>query len=247
MIQGRRLGPGGAGPPVAAAGEARGNTPSGGGFLRLAPRRSRRFVERSPVDSPRSAALAGAAVGGVYHAPVPGVSGTARGQRGGRPLRPRDPGPRSLPATRPPRTWFARLAEAHARAAQPDRHARSALLVVLAISMFFTFVSAGRVLRPHGLPRKGSASPLWRGAGLGGAAHGDRRRGRGIRPPLRRVATQLLPAGERFPAASGVTRCRPWDLHRPDRARRGSLAIVAQYFRSARVKAWAALQDEAPP
>jgi hypothetical protein len=26
----------------------------------------------------------------------------------------------------------------------------------------------------------------------------------------------------------------------------GALAIVAQYFRSARVKAWAALQDEAP-
>src|SRR4030095_1534233 len=60
-----------------------------------------------------------------------------------------------LPRGTPTADLFAKLAEAHARASQPDRHARAALLVVLAISMFFTFVSAGRVLRPAGLPREG--------------------------------------------------------------------------------------------
>ncbi|HEY1906599.1 MAG TPA: hypothetical protein VGG91_11195, partial [Myxococcaceae bacterium] len=56
----------------------------------------------------------------------------------------------ALPRNTPTEKLIARLAEANNRAMQPDRQARSALLIVLAVSLFFTFVSAGRVLRPAG-------------------------------------------------------------------------------------------------
>jgi hypothetical protein len=155
----------------------------------------------------------------------------------------------SLPRDTPTTDLVARLAEAHARAAQPDRHARAALLVVLAISMFFTFVSGGRVLRPAGLPREGIRRLLC-GAALASAVVRTVTGGADAAFALRfaRLATQLLPAGERFPAASGVTPMLTVGISIAQTVLvAGSLAIIAQYFRSARVKAWAALQDEAPP
>ncbi len=154
----------------------------------------------------------------------------------------------SLPRGTPTEDLFARLAEAHDRAAQPDRHARAALLIVLAISMFFTFVSAGRVLRPAGLSREGIRRLLC-GSALVSAVLRTVTGGADAAFALRfaRVATQLLPPGEQFPAASGVTPMLAMGISVAQTVLvAGSLAIIAQYFRSARVKAWAALHDEAP-
>lgn len=154
----------------------------------------------------------------------------------------------SLPRDTPTADLLARLAEAHDKAAQPDRHARAALLVVLAISMFFTFVSAGRVLRPAGLPREGIRRLLC-GAALASAVLRTVTGGADAAFALRfaRLAAQILPAGERFPAASGVTPMLTVGISVAQTVLvAGSLAIIAQYFRSARVKAWAAVKDEAP-
>ena len=154
----------------------------------------------------------------------------------------------SLPRDTPTADLVARLAEAHARAAQRDRHARAALLVVLAVSMFFTFVSAGRVLRPAGLPREGIRRLLC-GAALASAVLRTVTGGADAAFALRfaRLATQVLPAGERFPAPSGVTPMLTVGISIAQTVLvAGSLAIIAQYFRSARVKAWAALQDGSP-
>ena len=114
--------------------------------------------------------------------------------------------------------------------------------------MFFTFVSAGRVLRPAGLPREGIRRLLC-GAALASAVLRTVTGGADAAFALRfaRVATQLLPAGERFPAPSGVTPMLTVGISIAQTVLvAGALAIIAQYFRSARVKAWAALQDGAP-
>jgi hypothetical protein len=142
---------------------------------------------------------------------------------------------------------LARLSEAQARAMKPDRQARAALLLLLAVSMFFTFVCAGRVLRPAGLPREGIrrllsgatvVSALLRTVdGAADAAFALR---------FARLATRLLPPGERLPPewlaptlGLGISVGQTVLVA-------GTLAIIAQYFRSATMKAWAALQDEPP-
>ncbi|HZJ54575.1 MAG TPA: hypothetical protein VFD38_10595 [Myxococcaceae bacterium] len=154
----------------------------------------------------------------------------------------------SLPRGTPTADMFARLAEAHARASRPDRQARAALLVVLAVSMFFTFVSAGRVLRPAGLPREGIRRLLC-GAALVSAVLRTVEGAADAAFALRfaRLATQVLPPGEPVPADSGLAPTLTVGTSIVQTLLvAGTLAIIAQYFRSARVKAWAALQDEAP-
>ncbi|HSP18337.1 MAG TPA: hypothetical protein VLQ79_02410, partial [Myxococcaceae bacterium] len=62
-----------------------------------------------------------------------------------------------------------------------------------------------------------------------------------------RIASQLVPPGPELPTQwmlapqfiVGLSVLRTLLVA-------GTLAIIAQYFRSARVKAWAAVQDEAP-
>ena len=153
----------------------------------------------------------------------------------------------TLPRGSPAGDLVARLSEANARAMQPDRHARAALLIVLAISLFFTFVSAGRVLRPAGLPREGIRRLLCGAAvvsavlrtvdGAADAAFALRfgRFAAQLVPPKEGPANWLL--GPTFTVGASVVRTL---------LVAGLLAIIAQYFRSARVKAWAALQDDAP-
>jgi hypothetical protein len=155
----------------------------------------------------------------------------------------------SLPRDTPTADLIARLAEANARAMQPDRQARAALLLVLAVSLFFTFVSAGRVLRPAGLPREGIRRLLCGSAVVSAVLRTvDGAADAAFALRLARIATQLLPSGER-PAADWVlapTFTVGISVFRTVLVA-GTLAIIAQYFRSARVKAWVALQDEAPP
>ena len=155
----------------------------------------------------------------------------------------------SLPRGTPTADLFARMAEAHARASKPDRHARAALLVVLAISMFFTFVCAGRVLRPAGLPREGIRRLLC-GAALASAILRtvDGAADAAVALRFARFAAQLIPPGSgQSPPDSVLTPTLTVGTSIVQTVLvAGTLAIVAQYFRSARVKAWAALQDEAP-
>ena len=200
------------------------------------------------MTAPRSAVGSQARAVAIVCMLVSGISGAASvsGALGLSDLATRSS--ESLPRDTPTADLVARLVEAHARAAQPDRHARAALLVVLAISMFFTFVSAGRVLRPAGLPREGIRRLLC-GAALASAVLRTVTGGADAAFALRfaRLATQLLPAGERFPASSGVTPMLTVGISITQTVLvAGTLAIIAQYFRSARVKAWAALQDDAP-
>ncbi len=141
---------------------------------------------------------------------------------------------------------LARVFEAQARAMQPDRQARAALLVLLAVSMFFTFVCAGRVLRPAGLPREGIRRLLCGAAvvsavlrtvdGAADAAYALR---------LAHLVAGLLPADRQLPPGWLAPTSLGLSVARTVLVA-GMLAIIAQYFRSARVKAWAALQDEAP-
>ena len=146
-----------------------------------------------------------------------------------------------------PRAEFlAKIFEAQARAMQPDRQARAALLVLLAVSMFFTFVCAGRVLRPAGLPREGIRRLLCGAAvvsavlrtvdGAADAAYALR---------LAHLVAGLLPADRQLPPGWLAPTSLGFSVARTVLVA-GMLAIIAQYFRSARVKAWAALQDEAP-
>jgi hypothetical protein len=142
---------------------------------------------------------------------------------------------------------LARLSEAKIRSLQPDRQARAALLIVLAISLFFTFVSAGRVLRPAGLPREGIRRLLCGAAVVSAVLRtvdGAADAASAIR--FGRLAAQVVGPGERPPPdwvlgpfTVGVSVGQTVLVA-------GTLAIIAQYFRSARVKAWAALQDETP-
>ena len=200
------------------------------------------------MTAPRSAVASQARAVAIICMLVSGVSGAASvsaavglSDRGIRSAE-------SLPRGTPTADMFARLAEAHARASQPDRHARAALLVLLAISMFFTFVSAGRVLRPAGLPREGIRRLLC-GAALVSAilrtVDGAADAAFALR--FARLASQVLPSGQRIPTDPGLAPTLTLGTSIIQTVLvAGTLAIVAQYFRSARVKAWAALQDEAP-
>jgi hypothetical protein len=154
----------------------------------------------------------------------------------------------SLPRGTPTADLVARLAEANSRAMQPDREARAALLLVLAVSLFFTFVSAGRVLRPAGLPREGIRRLLCGAAVVSAVLRTvDGAADAAFALRFARIASELLPAGQRPPAewvlapafTVGMSVVRTVLVA-------GTLAIIAQYFRSARVKAWAALGDETP-
>lgn len=154
----------------------------------------------------------------------------------------------ALPRGTPAADLLARLSEATVRAMKPDRQARAALLVVLAISLWFTFVCAGRVLRPAGLPREGIRRILcWAATISAGLRTVDGAADAAFALRFARIAGQMVPAGQQLPAE--------WLLQPPFTVGSsvlrtvlvaGALAIIAQYFRSARVKAWAALQDEAP-
>jgi hypothetical protein len=142
--------------------------------------------------------------------------------------------------------FLAKVFEAQSRAMQPDRQARAALLVLLAVSMFFTFVCAGRVLRPAGLPREGIRRLLCGAAvvsavlrtvdGAADAAYALR---------LAHLVVGLLPADRQLPPGWLAPTSLGFSVARTVLVA-GTLAIIAQYFRSARVKAWAAFQDEAP-
>jgi hypothetical protein len=142
--------------------------------------------------------------------------------------------------------FLSKVFEAQARAMQPDRQARGALLLLLAVSMFFTFVCAGRVLRPAGLPREGIRRLLCGAAvvsavlrtvdGAADAAYALR---------LAHLVAGILPADRQLPPGWLAPTSLGFSVARTVLVA-GMLAIIAQYFRSARVKAWAALQDEAP-
>jgi hypothetical protein len=147
---------------------------------------------------------------------------------------------------------FAQLNELLTRAAEPDKQPLRAVLLILAVSLSFTFVCALRVVRPGGLPREGvrkllSASAL-------------------ISAVLRTVegAAQASLSLRMARSLSALIGQPSWD----DRASlvakpyltqavvglsvfqtvvvAGSLLLVAQYFRSARVREWAAVKDRAP-
>jgi hypothetical protein len=154
----------------------------------------------------------------------------------------------ALPVGTPAADLFARLSEANVRAMRPDRQARSALLIILAISLWFTFVSAGRVLRPAGLPREGIRRLLCGAAVVSAVLRTvDGAADAAFALRFGRIATELMPGGPELPTQ--------WMLAPPfivglsvvrTLLVAGTLAIIAQYFRSARVKAWAALKDETP-
>jgi hypothetical protein len=198
------------------------------------------------LTAPRSAVGSQARAVAIVCMLVTGIAGAASvsetfalSDRGGRSVE-------SLPRNTPNEKLFARLAEANTRAQQPDRQARSALLIVLAVSLFFTFVSAGRVLRPAGLPREGIRRLLCVSAVVSAVLRTvDGAADAAFALRFARLATQLVPAAERSPADWVLT---PTFTVGTSVVRTvlvaGTLAIIAQYFRSARVKAWAALQDE---
>lgn len=153
-----------------------------------------------------------------------------------------------LPRNTAAADFFARVAEAHARALQPDRHARAALLIVLSVSLFFTFVCAGRVLWPSGLPREGIRRLLCGGAVVSAVLRTvDGAADAAVAVRFARLATQLVLPEEQLPAkwVLGPTFIVGTSVLKTLLVA-GTLAIIAQYFRSARVKAWAALQDDAP-
>jgi hypothetical protein len=150
----------------------------------------------------------------------------------------------------------ARLRELTRGAVEPDRQARTALLLVLAIALSFTFVSAGRMLRPGTLPREGIRK-LLSGAALVSAAL---RTVDGAQEAVIsiRVARGLQKIGG-LPGldARATDALQPWMAHLPQLALGGAvlrtvvvaglLAIIGQYFRSRRAKAWAGLKDNQSP
>jgi hypothetical protein len=154
----------------------------------------------------------------------------------------------ALPRGTPVADLFARGAELHAQAAKPDRQVRASLQIVLAVSMFFTFVSAGRVLRPAGLPREGIRRLLCASAVISAVLRtvdGSADAAYSLRLARLALATGLFPPGQR-PLPGWVTPTLYVGISIAQTVFvAGTLAIIAQYFRSARVKAWAALQDEA--
>ena len=153
----------------------------------------------------------------------------------------------ALPRGTPGADFLARVAEIQAQAAKPDRQTRAALLLLLAISMFFTFVCALRELRPAGLPREGIRRLLCVAAVVSAVLRTvDGAADAAFALRLARLATGLLPPGQRsLPAWVTPTLGLGISISQTVLVA-GTLAIIAQYFRSARVKAWAALGDETP-
>lgn len=155
----------------------------------------------------------------------------------------------SLPRGTPTADLVARLSEATVRAMRPDRQARAALLIILSVSQWFTFVSAGRVLRPAGLPREGIRRLVCGAAVVSAALRTvDGAADAAFSLRFARIAAALVSeAGQQLPVE--------WIFRPPFTVGTsvfrtlliaGSLAAVAQFFRSARVKAWAAVPDQAP-
>lgn len=160
--------------------------------------------------------------------------------------------PAELPRGSPQAERIAQLSELMARAAEPDRELLRALLLILAVSLSFTFVCALRVLRPSGLPREGVRKLL------GGSA---------LVSALLRTVEGAAQAALSLRVARGLSSLigQPgWDDRAFVSARpyltqalvgwsvfqtvavAGSVLLVAQYFRSARAREWAAVQDRAP-
>jgi len=157
-----------------------------------------------------------------------------------------------LPRGTPDAELWAKIAELTVKTAEPDRDFMAVLLVVLAVSLSFTFVCALRVLRPGGLPREGvrkllSASALFTAV---------------LRTIEGAVQTALsLRVGRALSAMIGqpgwtdpaLVTIRPYVTQFLvglsvflTLVVAGSLLGVSQYFRSARMREWAAVQDRAP-
>jgi hypothetical protein len=169
------------------------------------------------------------------------------------------PSPIELPHGSPVAERWAQLiklgnkaAELTYKAAEPERDFLSVLLVVLAVALSFTFVCALRVLRPGGLPREGvrkllSASALFTAVlrTIEGAVQSA------LSLRVARAMSSLI--GQPGWDDSGSLAVRPYLVHSLvgppvffTVAVAGSLLLVAQYFRSARMREWAAVQDRAP-
>jgi hypothetical protein len=142
-----------------------------------------------------------------------------------------------------------RLGQLFRMAVEPDRQARAALLLVLAITLSFTLVSAARMLRPGGLPREGIRRLLSGGALVSAALRTvDGAQDAAINLRFARAAQRAT--GLDFGAADAF---KAWMAHLPQFAVgqavvrmlfvAGTLAVLGQYFRSSRVKDWAAIQD----
>jgi hypothetical protein len=169
------------------------------------------------------------------------------------------PTPLELPAASPGSERWAQIlklgnktAELAYRTAEPERDFLAVLLVVLAVALSFTFVCALRVLRPGGLPREG-VRKLLSAAALFTAV---------LRTVEGAVQTALSMRVAR--ALSALIGQPGWDdtdylATRPYLTSTlvipsvfftlvvaGSLLLVSQYFRSARMREWAAVQDRAP-
>lgn len=158
-----------------------------------------------------------------------------------------------LPTGTPQAEWLTQFSELARKAAEPDRGLLQVVLLLLAVSLSFTFVCALRVVRPGGLPREGvrkllSASALVTAVlrTVEGAAQSAL---------SLRVARGLAELGgpPGWDAQAFVT-AKPylgqvvvgwWVFQTLVVA--GSLLLVSQYFRSARARDWAAVQDRAPP
>lgn len=162
--------------------------------------------------------------------------------------------PRSeLPRGTPQAERIAQLSELMTQAAAPDREALRAVLVVLAVALSFTFVCALRVLRPGGLPREGvrkllSASALITAVlrTVEGAAQAalSLRVARGLSALIGQPGWEDRAFVTARPYLSQTL--VGWSVFQTVVVA-GSLLLVAQYFRSARVRDWAAVQDRAPP
>jgi hypothetical protein len=157
-----------------------------------------------------------------------------------------------LPQGSPQAERIAQLSELMTRAAEPDKELLRALLLILAVSLSFTFVCALRVLRPGGLPREGvrkllSASALISAVlrTVEGAAQAS------LASRVARGLSTLI--GQPGWDDRAFLTARPyltevvvgWSVFQTVVVA-GSLLLVAQYFRSARARDWAAVQDRAP-
>ena len=138
------------------------------------------------------------------------------------------------------------------KTAEPERDFLAVLLVVLAVALSFTFVCALRVLRPGGLPREGvrkllSASALF--TAVLRTIEGAVQTALSLR--VARAMSSLI--GQPGWDDSASLAVRPYLAHSLVGPSvfftvlvAGSLLLVAQYFRSARMREWAAVQDRAP-
>jgi hypothetical protein len=157
-----------------------------------------------------------------------------------------------LPRGTPQAEWIAQLGELMTKAAEPDRELLRAVLLILAVSLSFTFVCALRVLRPGGLPREGvrkllSASALV--TAVLRTVEGAAQAALSLRVARGLAALSTPPGWDERAFATAKPYLGQvvvgWSVFQTLMVA-GSLLLVAQYFRSARVRAWAAVQDQAP-